>query len=213
MTVRNQFKTKDSYCTIKKRVGALTLTLFLIAMPFMGFAQSEQSESKVQKPATEVSEHSPTRALILSALLPGAGQVYNRQAWKIPIIYAALGGISYYTYTNFSQMKYYRDEYLFRVAHDGQTQYPDNPDMAATPTSNIYNMYEAYNQTFQLSVILTVAVYGINLLDAYVFGHLFDFQINDDISLNMSPSFMPNSGTYVFGQSPLLPAASLTLRF
>ena len=106
-------------------------------------------------------------------------------------------------------MRYYRDEYLYRVAHGDQSQYPDDPDMVATPTSNIYNMYEAYNQTFQLSVIITVAIYGINLLDAYVFGHLFDFQISDDLSLNISPSLVPPLAS----PSSFLPAASLTLRF
>ena len=81
----------------------MALTLFLLGMPMVLRTQ----ESVVVK-----KEHSPQRAIILSAVLPGAGQVYNRQAWKIPIIYAALGGIGYYTYNNYSQMKYYKDEYL-----------------------------------------------------------------------------------------------------
>lgn len=152
------------------------------------------------------SDHSPRKALILSAVLPGAGQVYNRQAWKIPIIYAALGGVAYYTYTNFKQMRYYKDEYLYRVANNDATQYPDDPDMVATPTSNIYNLYEAYNKTFQLSVIIAAAIYGLNLLDAYVYGHLFDFQINDDLSLNVAPSITPTIGFAV-------PTASLSIRF
>lgn len=200
--------------TIIKRVGAIALALFFFAQPVGVVAQTDNdaplsAPSGSQQPVSEVSEHSPTRALLLSVILPGAGQVYNRQAWKIPVIYAALGGISYYTYTNYTQMRYYRDEYLYRVAHGDQSQYPDDPDMVATPTSNIYNMYEAYNQTFQLSVIITVAIYGINLLDAYVFGHLFDFQISDDLSLNISPSLVPPLAS----PSSFLPAASLTLRF
>ena len=172
----------------------------------------------------DTTPHNPTKALLLSAVLPGAGQVYNHQAWKIPIIYAALGGVGYYAYFNISQMRYYKDEYLYRVANNNQTQYPDDPDMVATPTSNIYNLYEAYDKTFQLSVIITVAVYGINLLDAYVFGHLFDFQINDDLTLNMSPSLIPSGAFLGSGQSPVrgdlqsprlsfFPAATITLRF
>lgn len=155
--------------------------------------------------------HSPTKALVLSAVLPGAGQVYNRQAWKIPIIYGALGGVAYYTYTNYTQMKYYKDEYLYRMSHSDATQYPDDPSIAATPTSNIYNMYETYNKTFQLSVIISVAVYGLNILDAYVYGHLFDFQITDDLTLNLTPSVVAvQDNGCTMG---LLPAASLRLRF
>ena len=204
--VYSQFAIHNSQFTIKKRVGVLALTLFLLIAPVRGMSQGVAAKA-------DTISHNPTKALVLSAVLPGAGQVYNHQAWKIPIIYAALGGLGYYSYFNFSQMKYYKEEYLYRVAHSNQTQYPDDPDMVATPTSNIYNLYEAYDKTFQLSVIITVAVYGINLLDAYVFGHLFDFQINDDLSFNMSPTVIPCDGFKAFGQSPFLPAASITLRF
>ena len=164
---------------------------------------------------TAVKEHSANRALILSAILPGAGQVYNRQAWKIPIIYAALGGMVYYSYYNYTQMRSYKDEYLYRVNHFDN---PSDADMANIPTSNIYNLYETYNKSFQLSIIITVAVYGLNLLDAYVFGHLFDFQINDDLSLHVAPGIGTapvggwGTGWNGTGMS-LAPMASVTLRF
>ena len=199
-----------------KRVGFLCLTLFSVLFIPSANAQIDTTMQTERIVATvhrmpEVKEHSPKKALILSAVLPGAGQVYNKQAWKIPIIYAALGGVGYYTYSNFTQMKYYKDEYLYRVNHNDVTQYPDDPDMVATPTSNIYNMYQTYDKTFQLSVIIAVAVYGLNLLDAYVYGHLFDFQISDDLTLNLSPMVIgtPNYNT---GLS-FAPAASFKLRF
>ncbi len=179
-------------------------TVLLLFLPLCAFSQETPPASP---------QHSPRHSLILSAIIPGAGQIYNHQAWKVPIVYAALGGIGYYTYSNYSQMRYYRDEYLYRRANGDQTQYPDNPDMVATPTSNIYNMYEAYNKTFQLSVILTVAVYGLNLIDAYVFGHLFEFQINDDLSLNMSPSLLPVANDPHYSFQAMAPTASITLRF
>ena len=201
---------QDTSIALHRRVVALLLSLLFFCMPFVAYSQTSQ-EPRITNPVEVKEEHNPNRALLLSAVLPGAGQVYNKQWWKVPIVYVAIGGIGYVTYNNFSQMKYYRDEYLYRVANNGQTQYPDNPDMVATPTSNIYNMYEAYNKTFQLSVIVSIAVYGINLLDAYVFGHLFEFQISDDLSMNMSPSLMPSS--VAPGSAPFLPAASLSLRF
>lgn len=132
-------------------------------------------------------EHSATKAMCLS-ILPGAGQVYNRQAWKIPIIYGAFAGMGYLVYNNYSNMKMFKDEYLYRV------QNYDTPSLEgyeSYPTSSIYSLYNDYNKNFQLMVIITVGVYALNLVDAYVFGHLFDFKIDDDISLNLVPALQP----------------------
>ena len=114
------------------------------------------------------------------SILPGAGQVYNHQAWKIPIIYGAFAGMGYLIYDNYSQMKMFKDEYLYRVNHDGATNLSGYDNY---PTSSIYSLYNSYNQTYQLMVIITVGIYALNLIDAYVFGHLFEFQMSDDISL------------------------------
>lgn len=139
-------------------------------------------------------EHSATRALCLS-LLPGGGQVYNHQAWKIPIIYGAFAGMGYFIYDNYNSMKMFKDEYLFRRQHNEATNLPA---YAGYPTSSIYSLYNSYNRNFQLMVIITVGIYALNLVDAYVFGHLFDFQMSEDISfvpgvvatpLGLTPSF------------------------
>lgn len=128
-------------------------------------------------------EHSPTKAVCLS-LLPGGGQVYNRQAWKVPIIYGAFAGTGYWIYLNYKEMKTLKDEYLYRVNNN---DIPNNSDYSSYPTSNVYSLYNSANRDFQLSVIVAVGVYALNLVDAYVFGHLFDYQIDDDISMNVAP--------------------------
>ena len=179
---------------IIKRVGQRCLALFLVCSVTLSL---------------HAQTHSATKALVLSAILPGAGQVYNHQAWKIPIIYGALGGVAYYTYNNYTLMKTYKDEYLYRV-HNEDAYY--NSDLASYPTSNIKNMYDSYNQTFQLSIIISVAIYGLNLLDAYVFGHLFDFQINDDLSLFLFPSF-ENNTPFIGSPLQINPTATIVLRF
>ena len=53
---------------------------------------------------------------------------------------------------------------------------------------NIYNLYQVYEKNFQLSIIAGVAIYALNLIDAYCYGHLFDFQINDDLTLRFTPA-------------------------
>lgn len=132
-------------------------------------------------------EHSPDVALRWS-LLPGAGQIYNHQAWKVPIIYGAFAGVGYFIYDNYKAMRLFKDEYLYRVNHDDAIQ---NADYATYPTSNILELYNTYSRNFQLSIIIAAGIYGLNLLDAYVFGHLFNFTIDDDISLNVLPAVQP----------------------
>lgn len=150
-------------------------------------------------------EHNPTKALLLS-IIPGGGQIYNGQAWKAPIFYAALGGTGYFVYDNYKNMKMFKTEYLYRISHGGErvleeyTRYPDN---------SIYNMYQTYNKNFQLFILVTAAVYGLNMLDAYVFGHLYDFQINDDLTLNVEPSLIPMYTTTM----SFAPSLQLSLKF
>ncbi len=152
------------------------LLLILLVLP-LG-AQAQQ---------TVVEDHSPDVALRWS-LLPGAGQIYNEQAWKVPIIYGAFAGVGYFIYDNYKAMHLFKDEYLYRVNHDDAFQ---NPDYASYPTSNIAELYNKYNRNFQLMIIIAAGIYGLNLLDAYVFGHLFNFTIDDDISLNVLPAVQP----------------------
>ena len=108
-------------------------------------------------------------------------------------------------------MKLYKEEYLHRVNNNNAVLHTEDVNIAAAPTSNIYNLYEAYNRSFQLAVIVTAAVYAINIVDAYVFGHLFDFQISDDLSLNVAPSVTPIMG--LSSAMTFAPTATLSLRF
>lgn len=152
------------------------LLLILLVMPIGAQAQGSAYD-----------DHSPDVALRWS-LLPGAGQIYNGQAWKVPIIYGAFAGVGYFIYDNYKAMNLFKDEYLYRVNNDDARQ---NPDYTSYPTSNIAELYNKYNRNFQLSIIIAAGIYGLNLLDAYVFGHLFNFTIDDDISLNMVPAVQP----------------------
>ena len=161
-------------------------------------------------PAVPISkEHSPKKAVMLS-LLPGAGQVYNGQAWKIPIIYAGLGTLGYLAYNNYTQMVKFRDDYL-NCVHNGYT-HSQLDGYASYPPESIGNMYQSYNKNFQLMVIISVGVYALNLVDAYVFGHLYDFQITDDLSMNLFPSIQTTiSGSGV--PFAAVPSFGVSLRF
>lgn len=166
----------------KKRVGGFALALFLlIALIILPLKANCQyiADTITTKP------HSPNTALWKSAIIPGWGQVYNRQAWKIGIIYGGAAVITYIGVDNYHNAQKFKTEYLNR--NNGNTA-DLLPEYANYPDQNIYNLYQAYEKNFQLSIIAGVALYALNLIDAYCYGHLFDFQINDDLSLQISPA-------------------------
>lgn len=173
-----------------QRVGALALALCFI----LPVSAQDTVALAPRKP------HSANKALTLS-LLPGAGQVYNRQAWKIPIIYAALGTTGYFTYDYYRQMQAFKEDYLSRV-NEGL---PLLEEYANYPTANIYNLYQNYSKNFQLFIFIDIAVYSLNLIDAYVFGHLFDFEMDDNLALLPNFQYHPFTG--------FTPGMSFTLRF
>lgn len=189
---------------VKKSILILGLLLGIAAT---GRGQQVSADTVVNASSTtsSVSEHSATKALYLS-LLPGAGQVYNGQAWKIPIIYGAFAGLGYMIYYNYNNMQTFKEEYLYRVNNndarrlEGYTNYPN---------STIYSTYQSYNRNFQLMVIISGLVYGLNLVDAYVFGHLYDFQIDDNLSMRVSPSLLPDMASSV----AFSPALCVALKF
>ena len=175
------------------RTMLLTMIGMVLLFSFCPSSSVAQSSSDtafiVRQGVTKMvpQEHSANKALLLS-ILPGAGQVYNGQAWKIPIIYGAFATVGYFAYYNYNRMVTFKDEYLYRVNHNDT---PSLADYASYPTSSIYSLYNSYNRDFQLMIIITVGIYALNLIDAYVFGHLFDFQIDDNLSLGPSLTVTP----------------------
>lgn len=150
-------------------------------------------------------EHSPTKAMWMSVVLPGLGQVYNKQAWKIPIIYAGAAGVTYFAVTNYQSREKFKNELINR--QNGNTdalmeRYANYPD------ANIYSIYQSYNRNFQLSIIIGGLFYALNIIDAYVYGHLFDFEINEDISLHLRP----NVDMFDFGNGFSSPSTGLTVQ-
>lgn len=126
--------------------------------------------------------HSVQRAVIYSAVFPGLGQVYNRKYWKVPLVYAALGGTGYFIYDNNRQYRYYLDGFE-RLVVDGEDIFGGR----FTPENLIF-ISTTYRRWRDLSIILFVAAYGLNILDAYVDAHFFYYDINDNLSINISPS-------------------------
>jgi len=120
-------------------------------------------------------EHSPKRAMVYGLIFPGLGQAYNKKYWKIPIVYGALGGVGYWVYYN---TQGYREISAVYAAN------PNDRD-----TNERYLRW--WRRQLELSYIVTVGAYALQVLDAYVDANLFYWDVNPDLSLRMEPTFNP----------------------
>ena len=147
-------------------------------------------EEKAAKVKKAKKPHSPVKATIMSACLPGLGQIYNGKWWKVPIVYAGLGGLGYFVYNNFSEYRSYLHAYEYKTG-----DLPDDVTLSQYETelanhysgSQLQTYKENYRRNFELFTILTVAWYGLNIVDACVDGHLYTYDISDNLSLSVDP--------------------------
>jgi hypothetical protein len=126
--------------------------------------------------------HSIRKAVLYSAVLPGLGQFYNKKYWKIPIVYAALGATGYFVMENHKQYQYYYQG-LEKLILTGEDIFEGR-----FTEDNLIFISNTYRRWRDLSIILFVAAYGLNILDAYVDAHFFHFDISDDLSMKVQPT-------------------------
>lgn len=130
-------------------------------------------------------ENRPNTAALYSAALPGLGQAYNKKYWKIPLIYGGGLVIGYFINFNHRLYKQYRDGLIAIIDQDDRTQ-PFDPSL----DQKFYQRNVDYwRRNRDLLMIGTLLFYAMNIIDAHVDAHLELFTIDDDISLNLEPSF------------------------
>lgn len=185
-------------------VGKFFPKILLILLPlFIGFNLKGQtfdvdSTKIVEVDAAAQKVHSPRKATIYSAILPGLGQAYNKKYWKIPLVYAGFGTIGYYIHWNNNNYN------VLKIAYNDLTDGDDNtnsyldlkPDWIDLDDQTLYNTFESglsnqrdyYRRNRDLLIICIVGFYGLNIIDASVDAHFFDFDISDDLTFNWQPS-------------------------
>ncbi len=157
-------------------------------------------------------KHNPKLATKRSLILPGWGQAYNKEYWKIPIVYGAL---SIPTITFIYNNNIYKEA---KVAYDVRYRYAQatatKADSAAfnsleykyqrADINAIQTLRNAARRDRDYSVFWFLIVWGLNVADATVFGHLKDFDVSNNLSMNVHPNFNPVTR---------LPCVNLTLKF
>lgn len=149
---------------------------------------SHQANAQPLVDATSTtSRHSPTGALWRSAVLPGLGQVYNHQLIKVPIIGAALGGLTWLAVHNDQEFNRYNRAYLYG-AYINEDPHPfpeyqdDYAEFPGITTTALRSRRDSFRRNRDLTIIGIVVAYGLNVLDAYVSGQLVDFDVGEDLA-------------------------------
>ncbi|KEO72620.1 hypothetical protein EL17_17940 [Anditalea andensis] len=127
----------------------------------------------------------PTRAALLSAILPGAGQVYNNKMWKVPIIYGGI--ITNVYFLDFNSRRYLLFRDALQIARN-----PDDPRQNPFPNLNedgIIRNVNYWRRNRDLNYMVFGIIYAINIVDSLVDAHLSGFDISDDLSLDIRPSY------------------------
>lgn len=138
----------------------------------------------------------PAKAAFYSAVLPGLGQAYNGRYWKIPLVYAGMGAGIYFYIDNNKQYHRYRDAYKRRLAG-----YQDDEFQGVLETNSLINAQKQFRRNKDLSLLVTLAFYVLNIIDANVDAHLQQFNVDNNLSLHPSFDLDEYSGKSNYGLS------------
>ncbi len=182
------FSTQISFSQTKDSTSTYTVKVDSTAKPL----NSDTLARKKHK-------HSPALATVLSTIVPGAGQVYNRKYWKLPIVWGGIGAFGYLFLQQNSKYQKYKKDYASRLNDSTYTspyyQYAN---------SQVLQLKENTQFNRDLFIIISSIFYVLNIVDANVDGHLFYFDVGEKLTLNLKPTAVP--------ASPLtLPNAGLSL--
>lgn len=132
------------------------------------------------------------KATIHSAIFPGWGQINNKQYWKLPIVYAAVGIPAYLFFYNLEQYRVVRQAYIYRLDDDPTNDdlIPDNLKPLSDNSIRFYR--DEFRRNVDYSVLAFILAWGLNVVDANVSAHLRGFDVSDNLSLRLKPSVMPN---------------------
>jgi len=159
------------------------LSFLLLSLICRGQTDSTQFQRNWNLP------HSPLKATLSSALLPGLGQMYNHKYWKTPIALAGIGTCVYFIHTNTQTYRFWKNAFIAYNDNDPNT----NPDGIAVGLNNSQLDYNRllYKKYLDISYLSLIGVYALQILDAHVDAHLFNFDVSPKLSLRTTPLLYP----------------------
>ena len=150
--------------------------------------------------------HHPGKATLYSILVPGLGQAYNNEYWKIPIYWGCLAGAVHYLDVNHTNYKRFK-----RIHNEATT--PDSGYNASISAQTALYYRDLYRRYRDYSILAVAAFYLLQVVDANVFSYMQDFDVNDDISLQVRPAILAPDIQYAFSGGSTAVGFSLGLNF
>jgi hypothetical protein len=148
-----------------------------------------RAERKAQKDSIFIANHSPRKASIYSAVLPGLGQIYNRKYWKIPIVYGGFGGLIYGIIYEADHYSFYKEKYKYMLDNN-LSEY----EGISIRQAEVYkDFHRRWRDLFSIG---TAGFYALQIIDATVDAYLIDYDISEDISLVVEPTFLSFNGDH-----------------
>lgn len=173
------------------------------------FKAKKIDTSGASKPVDTTKWSPGKRAAVYSAIFPGAGQIYNKKYWKLPLVYGAL---AFPTYTFVDNLNWFnKTRFAFNtLVNIKKSGYRDStgydqidPKLKPLVDENQETALKNYRNDFRrnvdYSVLGFIALWGLQVVDAAVDGHLRDFNISDDLSIQIKPGYMPIANTTGIG--------------
>lgn len=130
--------------------------------------------------------HSPKKAAIRSALLPGLGQIYNKRYWKLPIVYGALGvtaGIFFYNLGTYNDLRFAYKAKVAAMSGDSSLLPQANQQYIQLDAGALRTYRDQFRQNIDYSALFFLLFWGLNVVDAAVDAHLKSFDVSPDLSL------------------------------
>jgi len=171
-------------------------------------SETEESLLKLAENAPlfqQKSQLDPQTASIYSAVLPGMGQAYNKHYWKIPIIYA--GGLGFFQTVRKNNQLYraFRNALFNEIDLDPTTVSPFPSGLYSTDA--LRRNTDSFRRNRDFFIILGLLWYGLNIIDAHISAHLDEFDVNDELSFNFSPTIL------AIPTSPVVAGLMVTMNF
>lgn len=161
------------------------LYIFIFLIGSFGFAQQKQIEDLYVEQNAVITINSdplrPSKAAFYSAILPGLGQAYNKDYWKIPLVYGAMGASTYYYIHNNNQYHRARDAYKRRLAGFNDDEFQGDRYLS---DATLVNAQKQFQRNRDLSMLVTIGFYVLNIVEANVAAHLKQFNVSENLSLN-----------------------------
>ena len=224
----NNNQTQSLPVSLLQKARGLCFVLFIsVILPCLTGNTVAAQDTAVKKQETAPDdwkkEHSPHKATIYALVLPGSGQIYNHKYWKVPIVYAGFATCIYFITINTKYYNELNEAYIYESVTK-KIEYPPTwpnlfqaipapPNEWATKDyseSQLKDYRDYFRRNLEVSYIFTGVWYILTVVDAVVDAHFFDYDINDDLSLQVKP-WVPVMGTNTAFGVPS--GVNLTLRF